>query len=573
MTTTDLSTRAAYSVRVNVHNRRWDGTICVNPTRNDDCHGRDEFKSGVCAKGMPRCFFLSLFAREPSLRLPKSQSTYEKVFDEQPPEAGDLAIFWGTYADGTNAPVGMWNVSAFDASQPAEWIVRGDPRSAVVFAPKVASHLYLDARVRRSIGGEMLRLLPASNIHTVLERFLGDHEAQLGHLSQFGQNTDDVRDAISGLRAHLDRLPDALQPHLSTRITFSDDDLQLLGLTTKSSTELSPPDGPQAADDPGPDATAAPLPFPSGVIADYRIAVQVSSLVILAGPSGAGKTQLTRSFAESIGARYTLVAVRPDWRTNEDLLGYLPPFGGDFQPTEFVRFVAEANAECAAARADGREPVPFHVCLDEMNLARPEYYMAEVLSKMELDGDLRALRLYDADGERGIAPVLPLPPNVVVIGTVNNDDTTHALAPKVLDRAVYLHIDEIDLASWFARRPGPVASKIAPQIIELDSILAAAGTRIGYRVAGQVVRWVQLAGLGQSDLTDGLDTAIATLVLARVRVQRTETAHQAMLDQLLNFLDRSDANGEELYPRSAAAARRLKERLQRHEFAYGQFET
>ena len=81
------------------------------------------------------------------------------------------------------------------------------------------------------------------------------------------------------------------------------------------------------------------------------------------------------------------MAVRPDWHANEDLLGYLPPFPGSrFSSTAASEFIRSASIEADAAAAEQRTPRPFHLCLDEMNLARPEHYLAELLSKMEVPG-------------------------------------------------------------------------------------------------------------------------------------------------------------------------------------------
>jgi MoxR-like ATPase len=315
------------------------------------------------------------------------------------------------------------------------------------------------------------------------------------------------------------------------------------------------------------------LPFPPDLVTEYAVAVHVSPLVILAGPSGAGKTRLTRDYAASIGAEYTLIAVRPDWRANEDLLGYLPPFEGGFVPHPFTTFVAAAEQAYRAARAAGRTPRAYHCCLDEMNLARPEYYLAEVLSKLELEPDDRVLHLYEATTERGYPKRLALPPNLVLIGTVNNDDTTYALSPKVLDRAVYLNIDSIDLGGWFARRAGPAAELAGPVLIELDGILREASFRVGYRVAAQVVRWIEEAVERGVDRNAGLDTALATMVLAKLRLQRSEPTHRQVLDRVRVYLETLAGPDENTMPRSLALVRRLSAGLDRREFVYGQFET
>jgi hypothetical protein len=579
--------QSAYAIRVNVHNLNWNGHVCSSPVAHDDCRARVDFRSAYCARGYRKCFFLSLFAPLPRLRLPASQMAYQQVFAEQRPEAGDLAIFWATYREGTNIPVGVWRIEAFDDTEP-EFELRGDPDHSVRFAPRVANFDVLAQRVSRSIGSDMIRLIAPMNVPTILERFMADHEQELQRLRDDGRSTEDVQATLSGLRGLVEALPESAR--FGNRIVVPADLLSAAGrgaahtpqpvsaLSRTRGEERRPmptPSGgsPAVAVEPAATAETHPLPFPIELVNEYAVAVRVSSLVILAGPSGAGKTRLTRDYAARTGAQYTLIAVRPDWRANEDLLGYLPPFDGDFVPYPFTTFVGAALEEWKAALAAGRTPRPYHCCLDEMNLARPEYYLAEVLSKLELEPDDRVLHLYEATTDRAYPKRLQLPPNLVIVGTVNNDDTTHALSPKVLDRAIYLNIDSIDLRAWFSGRPSPAAELAGPLLIELDGILREASFRVGYRVAGQVVRWVEEAMARGIDRHAGLDTALATIVLAKLRLQQSEPTHREVLDRVRVYLETLAGPDSDPMPRSLALLRRLASSLDRRQFVFGQFET
>jgi len=568
---TSDAVRSAYVIRVNIHNNGWDGSICSKPTLHADCKARAEFKAG-CAAGNRSCFFLGLFQPgRPAVRLINRQEPYQQVFKKQRSEPGDLAIFWGTYADGRNAPVGLWEVGSFDDERDRlHFIVEGRPSTVVRFSPRVANQAVLEQRVSRATGADMIRLLPADQVHVVLQRWIEDHEKEMERLTALGKNTDDVRDALEGLRNLYGIRPEASTDHLTYR-PFASIDLPVHETHPDlASAEMQATDATPGIIEPA-GSMSQLATFPKALVDDYAIALEVSQLVVLAGPSGAGKTRLTHAYAMSVGAEYLLVPVRPDWRSNEDLLGYLPPFGEAFVPSEFTKFVLDAAQEWD--QADGRAAKRFHVCLDEMNLARPEYYLAEVLSRMELEPEQRWIHLYDAAEDHGFPRAVLLPPNLSIVGTVNNDDTTHALSPKVLDRAVYLNLDVIDLEAWFESRPEELARWVGPHLVELDARIAPTGMRIGYRAALQVLRWVGHAIMQGTGEYAGLDTALSMLVFPRLRVQRAEPRHRDMLDQLEAYLDQEAPESGALFPRSLSVVRSLKERLERREFAFGQFET
>lgn len=204
--------------------------------------------------------------------------------------------------------------------------------------------------------------------------------------------------------------------------------------------------------------------------------------LLLAGISGTGKTRFVAKQAEAQGLEadcYELVSVRPDWHEPSDLLGYVSRVSGEkFITTPFLKFMGKAwRAAISSATIDGfklkvLDQIPtFWACLDEMNLAPVEQYFADFLAILEtrkwesgeysclpifspkhlmltkveaLDEVARDLGFDPSDGmwsyitEHG----MPLPPNLIVAGTVNMDETAHGFSRKVIDRAITIDFGE-----------------------------------------------------------------------------------------------------------------------------------
>jgi len=109
-------------------------------------------------------------------------------------------------------------------------------------------------------------------------------------------------------------------------------------------------------------------------VQNFLSLLMTHDIIVLSGLSGSGKTQIIKSFAEALGGVAKIIPVKPNWTSSDDLLGYYNPIQSSFLPTPFTEAISEAIQNPDQL---------YFICLDEMNLARPEYYFADFLSKLE----------------------------------------------------------------------------------------------------------------------------------------------------------------------------------------------
>ncbi|GIV96286.1 MAG: ATPase [Herpetosiphonaceae bacterium] len=234
--------------------------------------------------------------------------------------------------------------------------------------------------------------------------------------------------------------------------------------------------------------------YPDQIVRAYHLALQTKPLVILPGISGTGKTRLTRLYADAIhgvplghdNPFYLLVAVQPDWHNARDLLGYYNALTGRFHPTPLMRFLMRATADPAH---------PYYVCLDELNLARPEYYLAPLLSALEtteheIDLGAPTEQVETVTGEVLRNP-FRLPLNVLFTGTVNVDESTHALSDKLLDRANVIELTDVDLEAFRRSYRRPINERAWRLLQEIQPLLREAGHPFGYRAASEILRYIE----------------------------------------------------------------------------------
>ena len=166
--------------------------------------------------------------------------------------------------------------------------------------------------------------------------------------------------------------------------------------------------------------------------------LSVTKLIILQGMSGTGKTSLAYAFGEFLDNKTVVVPIQPMWKERTDLVGYYNEFTRKFNETTLLYKMYEA---------DYNEEIYITV-LDEMNIARVEYYFAEFLSLLEIPNeegrnlDVVADKREDDPKLLQSNGKLRLPTNMWFVGTANNDDSTFAISDKVYDRAMVLNLDK-----------------------------------------------------------------------------------------------------------------------------------
>ncbi len=182
----------------------------------------------------------------------------------------------------------------------------------------------------------------------------------------------------------------------------------------------------------------------------FIAALGTSRIVILQGISGTGKTSLPYAFGKFVQKDTTVVSVQPSWRERTELYGYFNEFTKTYTETDFLQAVYEANYY--------RDP--HMVILDEMNIARVEYYFAEILSILEMPLESEwnidiVTAVWDNDPCLINKGKLAISNNIWFVGTINNDDSTFAVADKVYDRAIPIDLDS-RAAAFETEETGPV---------------------------------------------------------------------------------------------------------------------
>lgn len=184
-------------------------------------------------------------------------------------------------------------------------------------------------------------------------------------------------------------------------------------------------------------ASQMKLYYTPEIVRRFVAGMAASKLLILEGISGTGKTSLPYSFSRYLSNPSTIVSVQPSFRDRTELLGYFNEFSKRFNETEFLRALYEANYR----------PDPTLIVLDEMKLARIEYYFAEMLSVLEMPNkDEWVLDLvptaWDGDPVKMDGGKIHVADSTWFIGTANNDDSTFTITDKVYDRAMPIELNE-----------------------------------------------------------------------------------------------------------------------------------
>ena len=355
----------------------------------------------------------------------------------------------------------------------------------------------------------------------------------------------------------------------------------------------------------------------------YITAIKSKPFLLLAGISGTGKSRIVRELSRACWdegtdeykaqkpKNFQMVQVKPNWHDSSDLIGYVSRVSGkaEFVAGEFLKFIAKAweNTE-----------TPYFLCLDEMNLAPVEQYFAEYLSVIESrksheDGtvttdpivekadeewyfNLTASLTSDEDirkqfNEQGIC----IPQNLIVVGTVNMDETTFSFSRKVLDRTMTIEMNEVDLHGGLTERNEPIGKLDKAELIgyavdgvdvyaankevcetvltyldAVNSVLEGTPFKVAYRTRNEFLLYVvnnlpYKKGENDEELPQGyvvaraLDEITSMKVLSRIEGDDTKVSDK-LLDSLTETIEEGlrEVSGDENTVKSISLAK-LKE--------------
>ncbi len=368
-------------------------------------------------------------------------------------------------------------------------------------------------------------------------------------------------------------------------------------------------------------------------------ALRTKPFVLLAGISGTGKSRIVRELAKASvteklqrkydpksvangfnrwqlhkPANFELVQVKPNWHNSLEVVGYKSNIGGaHYEFTPFVEFVA---------RAWQNQDVPFFLCLDEMNLAPVEQYFAEFLSAIEsrslengeyetdpivkpfaeFGNDVCTAMLnhlvgtVDAANVRADSPEaklverfrtkgLTLPPNLLVLGTVNMDETTFSFSRKVLDRAMSIVMNDVEydaffngesentvaemdegMRDWLIHRPirgldaeNNGAEDVKTYLTSINTTLNNTPFKLGYRAANEALLYVSAARQlnPDADINAALDEFTLMKILSRIEGDKRS---------IDNLLDNLQSVITTVYPKSHEKLEQMAETLNSKQF-------
>ena len=276
-----------------------------------------------------------------------------------------------------------------------------------------------------------------------------------------------------------------------------------------------------------------------------------TKLILLQGISGTGKTSLPYAMGKFFENDATIVSVQPSWRDRTELFGYFNEFSKKFNETEVLRRIYEASF------TDDINVI----ILDELNIARVEYYFAEMLSLMEMpDADEWKIELVPSSWENDPVHLkdgkLLIPQNTWYIGTANNDDSTFSISDKVYDRALTINIDNkgipfdapdtppslisyssVNALYQQALEDYPVDPRYLQMIEDLDTyVIRKFRVAFGNRIMKQLKVFVPVYVACGGDALEGIDHILATKVFRKFEMLNLSLIRDE-IKGLINYLN------------------------------------
>lgn len=367
----------------------------------------------------------------------------------------------------------------------------------------------------------------------------------------------------------------------------------------------------------------------------YITAIKSKPFLLLAGISGTGKSRIVRELARACWEEdsdeykaqkpknFEMVQVKPNWHDSSELIGYVSRVSGkaEFVAGDFLKFVAKAWED---------QDTPYFLCLDEMNLAPVEQYFAEYLSVVESrkcgeDGVVTTdpiLKKEDAEWYFNLTAAITsdenvrkrfnkdgicIPQNLIVVGTVNMDETTFSFSRKVLDRAMTIEMNEVNLHGGLTKRHESIGKLGKDELVgsavegvdvyddytdvcntalsylqKVNDVLEGTPFKIAYRTRNEFLLYVvnnlpYNKDKDGNDLPQGYVIARALDEITSMKIlSRIEGDDAKVKDSLLNALSQVIADGlntitDEEHPVKSVSVAKLDEMKNRLQSGYTSF--
>lgn len=545
----------ALGCRTNAHRHGWNGTICEGAA-SWSCGIDQEFREKYCENRIPRCFHLHIFDdADPYLVIPDSGVGWvlnedPHAFDQQillvwAPESAEPGGALGGKPS-TSFMAGAYRVESVERIEHRnhiEWEIRPYRDGWVYLGP-----LQVQAPRFIHLDGPYIKQVERAAVDRLFQQ--AEREEKAGNPEWTPKDTE----RLERFFANLDEwfaAASARTPEPSVRLI--------------PQPNRRPNGGPQAEPAPaarGPEATGVitPQPKPPAVepapmkepttftplieeakqaevgevygeatLKALLVGSLTKPILLLRGEPGVGKSRLAVELLDDLERERTLVVpVGSEWRSSEDLFGHFNPTKNLFEATDFTHFLH--RAELAWNAGDRRTRI---VVLEDFDLAHPEGWFSEILSRCQYPGESRRDRTIELEGhavrgwERGGEASLFLAPSVRFVGTIDVEGTRRSLSLRVLDRSAVIPIS-MDPRTALERTSIKLTPKQLESVVELDQITRPLHASFSLHAAHSLKACLgRLDDLG-TDAWGALDLVLRQEVLAKLAVRESAPPAEAI---------------------------------------------
>jgi hypothetical protein len=566
----EMSPDSVLGCEANSHRHGWNGTIC-RAASTWSCSRKPnlDFRTDYCESGDPRCFHMHTFnASDPHFVI-ESNGAGWILEDDRNALDDQILLLWGQpfaeprgirEIDHTAVVFGAYRIRSVEPRPRGvhtNWVVRPYADGWTRFAA-----LRIPAPRYERLRGRYLQQVARSSFERVLQlvdeadasdptralstedkkRFDGFRAQASGWLDQAVKSVRRVSMSMPG---------SAVAPMV--RPAFTSTPFRDIGKRIQPVAPAGPSTndalrtGSAAGEDTGTigivdSAQAARIESLYGpdTLTALRVASLTKPLIILRGNPGVGKSTLAGSLIDDPKRDRTLiVAVTSTWRGREDLLGYVNPISGEFEPTEFTRFLLRAEQ----AWNENRQQ-PHVVVFEEFNLSQPEYWLSDVLVRSQLADKDRTIHL----GGIGIRDWKPrvnsvfLSPAIRFVATINADHTGRPISPRVLDRAAVVDI-ALEPRQALAALGVELDTDQLSALDEIDFLLRDKGATFSLRTAKSLKQCHEKRAMLALDTWGTLDLVLLQELFSKVRLLAVDPTDQQLVAKLVEW---SDGAGEKL---------------------------